>query len=51
MTDYKTFDNIKNWVESIDANANKDVPKIMVGNKVDLETERKVSADQANSMA
>ena len=50
VTDYKTFENITNWVESIDQHANGEVPRVMVGNKIDLD-DRKVSADQANTMA
>ena len=45
VTDYKTFDNIKNWVESINNHANGEVPRVMVGNKVDLESERKISSE------
>ena len=51
VTDYKTFENITNWVESIDQHANGDVPRVMVGNKIDLEDLRSVSAEQANTMA
>ena len=50
VTDYKTFENITNWVESIDQHANGEVPRVMVGNKIDLD-DRKVTAEQANTMA
>ena len=42
-TDSKTFDNIQNWVDSINTHAAKGVPKVLVGNKCDLEEDRQVS--------
>ncbi len=37
ITDEKTFERVKNWVNSIEEKANADTVKILVGNKVDLE--------------
>ena len=42
-TDQRSFDNIKNWVDSINAHAEKGVPKILVGNKIDLEDDRQIN--------
>ena len=45
-TDSKSFGNIKNWVDSINQHAEKGVPKILVGNKIDLEDDREISKTQ-----
>ena len=44
-TDTKSFDNIKNWVDSINQHAEKGVPKILVGNKIDLEDDRIITKE------
>ena len=37
VTDRKTFNSIKTWVESIEQYGKKSAARIMVGNKIDLE--------------
>ena len=39
-TEPKTFESLNNWIELINQNANANVGKILVGNKVDLEDKR-----------
>ena len=41
VTDFKTFENITNWIDSINEHAEMGVPRILVGNKIDME-DRKV---------
>ena len=42
VTDNKTFENIQNWIDSINLHADGGIPRILVGNKVDIPDERKV---------
>ena len=51
VTNEKTFNNITNWLRNIDENAKEDVEKIIVGNKTDLESQRRVSTEKAQKMA
>ena len=50
-TDSKTFDNIGNWVDSINTHATSGVPKVLVGNKIDLEEDRQVTEQQGRDLA
>ena len=43
ISDTESFKNINNWLIEIEKNANKNVYKILVGNKCDLEDKRTVS--------
>ena len=43
MTSQLTFTNVKTWLESIYQQADPSIVKVLVGNKIDLEDERKVS--------
>ncbi len=51
VTDQKTFDNIKNWIDSINEHADQGIPKILVGNKNDMIDDRKVQLESAKSTA
>ena len=51
MTNEKTFANISNWLRNIEENAKEGVEKIIVGNKTDLETQRRVSTEKGQAMA
>ena len=51
VTNEKTFNNITNWLRNIEENAKEDVEKIIVGNKTDLESQRRVSTEKAQKMA
>ena len=51
ITDLESFQNLTSWLIEIEKNANKNVNKILVGNKSDLENERKVSMEQGKGFA
>ena len=51
LTDAKTFDSVKSWVESIKENAEEGVPIILVGNKKDLDEDRVVTFDDGSNLA
>ena len=51
VTNEKTFANISNWLRNIEENAKEGVEKIIVGNKTDLETLRRVSTEKGQAMA
>uniref|UniRef100_A0AAY4ASH7 Ras-related protein Rab-13 n=1 Tax=Denticeps clupeoides TaxID=299321 RepID=A0AAY4ASH7_9TELE len=42
ITDEKSFENIQNWMKSIKENASAGVSRMLLGNKCDIETKRKV---------
>jgi len=50
VTNPETFDNLKNWLNSINSNTkDSNLKKIIIGNKIDLK--REVSKDEAESFA
>lgn len=51
ITDMESFKNINNWLIEIEKNANKNVYKILIGNKCDLEEKRTVSTQQGKELA
>ena len=51
VTNEKTFGNISNWLRNIEENAKEGVEKIIVGNKTDLENQRRVSTEKGQTMA
>lgn len=51
ITDADSFANINSWLIEIEKNANKNVYKILIGNKCDLEDKRKVSYEQGKEFA
>ena len=42
ITDLESFQNLNSWLIEIEKNASKNVYKILVGNKCDMESERKI---------
>lgn len=50
-TSQESFENVESWVQSITDNAIKNVQKILVANKVDLEHERVISREQGLELA
>jgi len=50
LTDENSCKNIRNWVEEIEQSAKKNVCKVLIGNKCDIE-DRKVSFDQGQKLA
>ena len=51
ITDFESFQNLNSWLIEIEKNASKNVYKILVGNKCDMEKDRKVTIEQAKSFA
>lgn len=51
ITNQTSFSNVKTWLESINQHADPNIVKILVGNKIDLEEERKVSTEEARDLA
>ncbi|KAH9509645.1 Ras- protein Rab-8A [Bulinus truncatus] len=51
ITNEKSFDNIRTWIRNIEEHASKDVEKMMLGNKCDLQDRRQVSKDRGEQLA
>ena len=51
LNDKESFDTLNNWLIEIERNANKNVIKLLIGNKCDLKEERKVNVEQAKEFA
>ena len=51
ITDLESFQNLNSWLIEIEKNASKNVYKILVGNKCDMESERKVTKEQGKDFA
>lgn len=51
VTSQLTFTNVKTWLESIYQHADPSIVKVLVGNKIDLVDERKVSQEEAQELA
>ena len=51
ITDLESFQNLNSWLIEIEKNASKSVYKILVGNKCDMENERKVTVEQGKDFA
>jgi GTPase SAR1 family protein len=42
---------VKTWLESIYQHADPSITKVLVGNKIDLEDDRKVTSEEAKALA
>jgi len=51
VTERETFENVATWMQEIDKYANDNVCKVLVGNKIDMVAERKVSREEGEEMA
>ena len=51
ITNQSSFDNVEKWYEHVQKEAGKDISIILVGNKSDLENERKVSKEKGEDLA
>ena len=51
VTDKDSFKNLSNWLIEIEKNASKNVLKVLIGNKADLEDKRVISFNQGKDFA
>ncbi len=51
VTDKDSFKNLSNWLIEIEKNANKNVLKLLIGNKTDLEDKRVITYNQGKEFA
>ena len=51
VTDKDSFKNLSNWIIEIEKNSSKQVLKVLIGNKTDLEDKRVVSYNQGKEFA
>lgn len=51
ITSLDSFENLNSWLIEIEKNASKNVYKILIGNKCDLEEKREVSYEQGKEFA
>ena len=51
ITDKDSFKNLNNWLIEIERNASKNVLRILIGNKYDLEDKREISFNQGKEFA
>ena len=51
ITDRDSFENLNSWLIEIEKNANKNVYKLLIGNKSDLEEKRKVTFQEGKDFA
>lgn len=51
ITEVETFKALNSWLIEIEKNANKNVVKLLVGNKIDLEEQRKITYQQGSEFA
>ena len=51
ITQKTSFDHIKNWITEIDKFGKQGVLKVIVGNKLDLENNRKIKKEDAENLA
>ena len=50
ITDRDSFENLNSWLIEIEKNANKNVYKLLIGNKCDLEDKRKVTYQEGKNV-
>ena len=51
VTNIKSFENIKKWINEIKEEISEKVTIVLIGNKIDNEGERKISKDQGEKLA
>jgi len=51
ITSTQSFESVRNWVRTIDEHAAKDVQKMLLGNKCDMEAQRTVPASIGRALA
>jgi len=51
ITNIETFNNVLNWIKQIDHYVSETIPKVLVGNKSDMITERNVTKEEGIQLA
>ena len=51
LTETESFESLKNWLIEIEKNTNKNVIKLLIGNKCDLDEKRVISFDKGKDFA
>ena len=51
ITDRDSFENLNSWLIEIEKNANKNVYKLLIGNKSDLESNREIKKEEGEEFA
>jgi len=51
ITNETSFDNVEKWYEQIQSEKSKEIPIVLVGNKCDLENERKIPTEKGKDKA
>uniref|UniRef100_A0A7S0VY16 Uncharacterized protein n=1 Tax=Hemiselmis tepida TaxID=464990 RepID=A0A7S0VY16_9CRYP len=51
VTNEQSFKNIEDWLKNIDKHTSQPVNKILIGNKMDLASQRKVSTEEGKKLA
>ena len=51
VTNRESFNNVKNWIDSIETYAKENIQKVLIGNKIDLTDKRKISTTEAQNLA
>ena len=51
ITNQLSFTNVKTWLDSIYLHADPNIIKVLVGNKIDLDEDRKVSREEGQRLA
>lgn len=51
ITNRESFEHLAKWIEEVNTNVGQKIPLLLVGNKADLDTERKVSREEAEAFA
>ena len=51
ITNQNSFDSVKHWIEDVKNYAHKDTHLVLVGNKIDLKDQRKISKEDGQNLA
>ncbi len=51
ITDQNSFNNLKNWYDTICEDKNNEMPIVLIGNKSDLNSQRKISKEDGANLA
>ena len=51
ITDYKSLESVKNWIDEIKLYSNPNIYLILVGNKIDLKSKRVISIEKGKQLA